>query len=177
MDEQTGQGADGGAAGRTRDDGPDDRHVPPEGVDDATIEAVGGVTAAFEVVEHARGMLYAFHRLIGRADMELQDALDQLEAAGHGELADRVRAEVVGRDVLAGRWTFQVVEEFDDGYHRAFADAERAVRDELTAGRRHVFEAQLKERERTHGRRGHEALPADVDGTATPATGGLPPAG
>lgn len=154
----------GAMAERTRDDGPDDRHLPPPGVDDATVEAVGGVTAAFEVVEHARGMLYAFHRLVGRADMELQEALDRLEEAGHGELADRVRADVVGRDVLAGRWTFQVVEEFDDGYHRAFADAERLVRDELTAGRRHVYEAQLKERERTHGRPGHEALPEDVEG-------------
>ncbi len=150
------------ATRRTPDDGPDDQHVPPAGVDDATVAAVGAVTAAFEVVEHARGMLYAFHRLVGRADAELQDALDDLEAAGHGELADRVRADVVGRNVLAGRWTFQVVEEFDDGYHRAFADAERRVRDELTAGRRHVYEAQLKERGRTHGRPGHEALPRDT---------------
>ncbi len=141
-------------------DGPAERHLPPEGVDDATVAAVGGVTAAFEVVEHARGMLYAFHRLVGRADAELQEALDDLEAAGHGELADEVRAEVVGRNVLPGRWTFQVVEEFDDGYHRAFADAERRVRDELLAGRRHVHEAQLKERERTRGRAGHEARPA-----------------
>ena len=151
-----------GPTQRTADDGPDDRHVPPSGVDDATIAAVGGVTAAFEVVEHARGMLYAFHRLIGRADIELQEALDDLEAAGHAELADRVRAEVVGRNVLAGRWTFQVVEDFDSGYHRAFAEAEQRVRDELTAGRRHVYEAQLKERERTPGRPGHEALPVDL---------------
>lgn len=141
------------------DEGPDAAHRVPEGVDDATVEAVGGVTAAFEVVEHARGMLYAFHRLLGRADLELGEALDQLEAAGHGELADRVRADVLGRNVLDGRWTFQVVEEFDDGYHRAFADAERAVRDELLGGRRHVAEAQMKERRRTHGRPSHEALP------------------
>ncbi|MCM0641090.1 hypothetical protein [Cellulomonas wangsupingiae] len=150
------------------DDRPDDHHLPPPGTDDATVAAVGGVTAAFEVVEHARGMLYAFHRLIGRADGELQEALDALEAAGHGELADRVRAEVVGRNVLPGRWTFQVVEEFDEGYHRAFADAERYVRDELTAGRRHVYEAQLKERERTHGRPGHEAVPTDVPSSDAP---------
>ena len=78
----------------------------------------------------------------------------------------------LGRNVLAGRWTFHVVEDFDSGYHRAFADAERRVRDELTAGRRHVYEARLKERERTRGRRGHEALPQDVpadDADAPPA--------
>lgn len=140
-------------------DRPDAAHLPPDGVPEAVVEAVGGVTAAFEVVEHARGMLYAFHRLIGRADAELAEALDRLEAAGHPDLAEEVRAEVVGRNVLAGRWTFQVVEDFDDGYHRAFADAERRVRDELVAGRRHVHESQLKERNRTHGRPGHESRP------------------
>lgn len=147
---------------RSADDGPDDAHRPPPGVDDATVEAVGGVTAAFEVVEHARGVLYEFHRLIGQADIELGQALDRLEAAGHGELADRLRADVLGANVLAGRWTFQVVEDFDAGYHARFREAEQRLRDELTAGRRHVYEAQLKEQNRSHGRAGHEALPEDV---------------
>jgi hypothetical protein len=138
---------------------PDPGHLPPAGVPDDVVEAVGGVTAAFEVVEHARGMLYAFHRLVGRADAELAEALDRLAAAGHPQIADELRAEVVGRNVLAGRWTFQVVEEFDDGYYRAFADAERRTRDRLLDGRRHVYESQLKERNRTQGRPGHEARP------------------
>lgn len=140
-------------------DAPDPAHLPPAGVPDDVVEAVGGVTAAFEVVEHARGMLYAFHRLIGRADAELAAALDRLEAAGRADVADELRARVVGRNVLAGRWTFQVVEDFDDGYYRAFADAERQTRDRLLDGRRHVYESQLKERNRTHGRTGHESRP------------------
>lgn len=141
------------------DDGPDPAHLPPPGTPDDVVEAVGGVTAAFEVVEHARGMLYAFHRLIGRADAELSAALDRLAAAGHADVADELRADVVGRNVLPGRWTFQVVEEFDDGYYRAFADAERRTRERLVAGRRHVHESRLKERNRTPGRPGHEARP------------------
>lgn len=140
-------------------DGPTPDHLPPDGADDALVEAVGGVTAAFEVVEHARGMLYAFHRLIGRADAELAEALDRLADAGQPEVADELRREVVGRNVLEGRWSFQVVEDFDDGYYRTFADAERRTRDRLMAGRRHVYEAQLKERNRTHGLPGHEAQP------------------
>ena len=141
-------------------DGPDEDHTAPRGVSDELVEAVGGVTASFEVIEHARGMLYAFHRLVGRADKELAEALDQLEAAGRPDLAEALRAEVVGRNVIDGRWTFQLVEEFDAGYYQAFADAERAVRDATMGGRRHVFEAQLKERERTRGLPGHEARPA-----------------
>jgi len=141
------------------DDERDDAHRAPEGTSEQVVDAVGALTAAFEVVEHARGMLYAFHRLTGRADNELAEALDQLAAAGHPELADELRAELVGRNVLHGRWTFQVVEEYDADYYRVFEAAERRVRDELMGGRRHVYEARLKEENRTHGRAGHEPNP------------------
>lgn len=141
------------------EDTPAPDHLPPSGVDDATVEAVGGVTAALEVVEQARGMLYAFHRLTGRADNELAEALDKLEEAGHRELADEVRADLVGLNVLQGRWTFQVVEDYDDGYWARFRGWEKTVRDRLLGGRRHVYEAGLKEANRTPGRDGHEARP------------------
>jgi hypothetical protein len=140
-------------------DAPDSEHQVPAGVDDATVHAVGAVTAALEVVEQARGMLYAFHRLTGRADNDLVTALDELAAAGHTELADEIRADLVGRNVIAGRWTFQVVEDYDANYWTTFRDWEATVRDRLTEGRRHVYEAQLKEQNRTHGREGHEARP------------------
>lgn len=141
-------------------DGPDVAHQVPDGVDDATVEAVGQLTAALEVVEQARGMLYGFHRMTGRADNDLRDAIDALEAAGHDELAGRLREDLFGRNVLQRRWTFQIVEDYDDHYWEPFRAMERTVRDELMEGRRHVYEAQLKERNRTHGRRGHEARPA-----------------
>ena len=143
------------------DDGPDAAHQVPPGVDEATVEAVGRLTAALEVVDHARGMLYAFHRLTGRADNDLADALAALADAGHGDLADAIRADLHGRNVLQGRWTFQVVEDYDDGYWSTFRRWEQEARDRLLAGRRHVHEAQLKERNRTHGRPGHEARPPD----------------
>jgi len=145
----------------TAADGPDAAHRVPDGTDAATVEAVGKVTAALEVAEHARGMLYAFHRLIGRADNELQAALNLLDAAGHGALADQIRVDLVGRNVIDSRWTFQIVEDFDDGYWRTFTTWERRVRDELLEGRRHVYEAQLKEANRTHDHPGHAARPAE----------------
>lgn len=140
-------------------DRPDPAHQVPEGVDDDTVEAVGRLTAALEVVEQARGMLYGFHRMTGRADNDLVDALDALEDAGHADLAREMREELFGRNVIARRWTFQVVEDYDDHYWQPFRDWERRVRDELVQGRRHLYEAQLKERNRTHGRPGHEARP------------------
>jgi hypothetical protein len=140
----------------------DDAYGPqrrPPGVDDDTIAAVGKVSEALEYVERARGHLYSFHQLIGHADLTLGDACDELRAAGHGEIAERVETELVGRNVLHGRWTFQIVEEFDDGYWTDFHRLERAVRDELTSGLRHCFEAAMKEGRRTPGRRGHESRP------------------
>ena len=145
-------------AGR-ESDGPDAAHRVPDAVDDATVEAVGKLTAALEVVEQARGMLYGFHRMTGRADNDLVDALEALDACGQSDLAQQIREDLVGRNVIQGRWTFQIVEDYDDLYWQPFRDWERTARDQLMAGRRHVYEAQLKERNRTHGRPGHEARP------------------
>ena len=139
---------------------PGDPWARPVGVDDATVRACGTLGEGFERLERARGHLYAFHQLMGRADFCFGDAADQLADAGHDELAASIRAEVVGRNVLEGRWTYQVVEEFDDCYYRPVADTEREVRDRLLGGRRHVYEAELKEQRRSSGRSGHERRPA-----------------
>jgi hypothetical protein len=56
--------------------------------------------------------------------------------------------------------TAKVIEEFDDLYYEPIRAVERRVRDELVAGRRHVFEAEMKESRRTRGRAGHERRPA-----------------
>ena len=134
-------------------------HTRPADADDATVAAVGKVTEALETVERARGHLYSFHQLTGSADLALGDAVNELREAGHRDLADRIETELIGLNVIEGRWTFQVVEEYDDGYYATFRAFEKAARSELLGGRRHVFEAEMKEERRTHGRLGHEARP------------------
>jgi hypothetical protein len=67
-------------------------------------------------------------------------------------VATRLRHEVVGRNALEDRWTFQIVEAFDDGYYRSATEAERCVRDALVGGRRHVYESEMKAAERRPGR-------------------------
>ncbi len=138
---------------------PDSRHQRPTGVDDTTVAAVGKLSEALETVERARGHLYSFHQLTGAADLELGEAVDLLREAGHHELADALDIDLVGRNVLPGRWTFQIIEEYDDGYHATFTALEQRARDELLDGRRHVFESEMKEDRRTPERRGHEARP------------------
>ena len=128
---------------------------------DGVAEAVGKVTEALETVERARGHLYSFHQLTGHADLQLDAAVARLRELGHADLAQHISDELVGRNVLPGRWTFQVVDEYDDGYYRCFREVERLVRDRLTGGRRHVHEAQLKESRRTPAHPAHTATPDD----------------
>src|SRR4051812_29372627 len=127
---------------------PDEAHTRPAGVSDKTVEALGKLSEALETVERARGRLYDLHQLIGHADFMLDDAVALLREAGHDKLADRVAGEIVGRNVIPGHWTFQLVEAFDDHYYGPFRDLERDARDQLAEGRRHLFEAELKERRR-----------------------------
>jgi hypothetical protein len=63
---------------------------------------------------------------------------------------------------IAGRWTFQIVEDYDDGHYATVRRLEELARDKLAGGRRHLYEARMKEERRTHGRPGHEATPADL---------------
>jgi hypothetical protein len=50
--------------------------------------------------------------------------------------------------VLDGRWTFQIVEEFDDHYWSVFREHERHLRNTFQGGVRHVIELEMKERRR-----------------------------
>lgn len=137
----------------------DDAHARPDGATDEEIEASGKVSEYLEYVERARGHLYSFHQLSGHADLLLDEAVEVLRSAGHDDEADRITEELIGLNVIAGRWTFQLVEEYDDGYYAAARSTEERIRERLAGGRRHVFEAEMKEQRRTHGRRGHAAHP------------------
>jgi hypothetical protein len=126
-------------------------HQRPAATDDATVDAAGKISAAFEVVENARGMLYAFHRMSGEADLALQDGLKALREAGHADLADEISDVLVGRDVVRDMWTFQLVEAYDEQYWQVFQAVETLVREQLSGGEPHVYEAEMKMREQTEG--------------------------
>jgi hypothetical protein len=140
-------------------DRPSPDHRRPPGLSDDTVAALGKFGEALETIERVRGHLYSLHQLTGKADFLLDDAVELLRKAGHDEIADRITTDLIGRNVLAGRWTFQVVEEYDDGYYAVFRQLERHARDTLAGGRRHLYEAELKEQRRSPGRPGHEARP------------------
>jgi len=116
------------------------RHAP----DPATVDALGKISEALEAVERARGHLYSFHQLSGSADLALQEGVAMLRAAGHDELAEEIDAGLVGRNVLPDRWSYQIVEEYDDLYWSVFREYENRARQTLARGRRHLYEARMK---------------------------------
>ncbi len=130
-------------------DEPDRAHRRPDGLDDVTVEALGKLSEALETVERVRGHLYSMHQLTGTADFQLDEAVALFERAGHTKTAERIRRELIGRNVIPGHWTFQIVEAYDDGYYADFRGVEKDARDELADGRRHLYEAELKRQRHT----------------------------
>jgi hypothetical protein len=132
-------------------------------LDDSTVEGLGKLSEALETVEQARGLLYGFHQLTGKADRLLQESVELLRSAGHGALAAELDHDLVGRNVIADRWTFQIVEDFDANYWTAFRDFDARARNELAGGDRHVLEARMKQAGRTRGHPRHQAGPSLAD--------------
>src|SRR5690606_898390 len=112
----------GGETMTGHEDGPDRAHQRPEGVSDETVEALGSLSKALETTERARGHLYSFHQLTGTADLELDRTVELLRKAGYPEWAETVRTQVLGRNVIPGHWTFQIVEAFDRTYYQPFRE-------------------------------------------------------
>ncbi|WP_435866305.1 hypothetical protein [Streptomyces wuyuanensis] len=140
-------------------DTPDPAHRRPEHVSDETVLALGSLSKALETTERARGHLYAFHQLTGSADLELDNAVRLLREAGHAGQAALVEREILGRNVIPGHWTFQIIEAYNKTYYRPFADLEHAVVRELADGRDHLHEAEMKESRRSRHHPDHAARP------------------
>jgi hypothetical protein len=140
-------------------DGPDGDHRRPDGLGDKTVEALGALSKALETTERARGRLYDFHQLTGTADFQLDRAAELLEEAGHPEWAQKVREEILGRNVIPGHWTFQIVEAYNATYYRPFQQLEASAVEQLADGRDHLLEAEMKEQRRTPGHPHHTSRP------------------
>ncbi|MEO7261216.1 MAG: hypothetical protein ABI047_08185 [Jatrophihabitantaceae bacterium] len=115
------------------------------------MAALGKLSEALEVVEEARGLLYTFHRRSGTADRILQEAVQALRNAREHATAQQVTDVLVGRDVIPGCWTFQIVEHYDAQYWQPFRAVEADVRQRFGGGRAHIYEAEMKHGEQQPG--------------------------
>jgi len=119
----------------------------PADASDEVVVALGKLSKALEVVEEARGLLYGFHRRSGTADLTLQEAVQALRDAGQDDTAQLVADVLIGRDVIPGCWTFQLVEQYDAQYWQPFRSVEAHVRQRLAGGTAHLYEAEMKQSE------------------------------
>ena len=144
----------------------DEAHLRPDGVSDEVVEAIGKFSAALDHIEDARGHIYAFHRLMGSGESTLEEAYDLIkDVPGLEEYAEAMDRDVLGRNPLPGMWSFQMVEAYDDEFYAVIKGLHQRMLDELLDGKRHIFEAEMKELRRTRGERGHEKRPEDAVGS------------
>ncbi len=127
----------------------DPSYQRPAGVTDATVAALGKLSEALEIVEDARGSLYRFHRLSGSADLTLQEATRMMRDAGLGDAADEIDSQLVGRNVVSGRWTFELVDDYDQNYWQVFRSFEQRAREAAGGIGKHIFEAEMKRSEQS----------------------------
>lgn len=113
-------------------------------IHDATVDAVHQKEQALKWMERAWGCLLECHHNVGHAQLTMLDAVDKLDVAGHGEMAHSLRTTVATDDVLPGRWTYQVVDEFRVRLLEATRRFEADLRERLAGGVRHRHEARQK---------------------------------
>lgn len=127
-----------------------------------TSDVVGMLDEYADVLVRARGRLYDFHQLVGTADALLSKVAEGMDTTGEEDLAARVRRRLLGRNVVPGMWSFELVEAFERTYLDVAEDVVAELRGALADGRRHTHEARMKRRRRRDGPRDDVA-----DGTST----------
>lgn len=104
-------------------------------------EALHSVTLGMEWLHRAHGHLLAFHHNVGHAMDHFATAEEHLREAGYTDLADAIRIEYLPRGVVdEDRWSYDVVEDFQDGVLADMDAFETTVRERLADGERHVAE-------------------------------------
>ena len=120
-------------------------------------EALHRVELGVEWLHRAHGDLVEFHHKTGHAMDHLADAEARLRACGHTDLADALRDEYLPRGVIdEGRWSYDVLESYQDGFLSALTDFEERARGEIADGQRHVTERRQEREWKQRARDGGE---------------------
>lgn len=118
-----------------------DEHASGQPPTETEQEALHRVTLGMEWLQRAHGHLLAFHHGVGHAMDHFAAAEPLLRDADHTDLADAIRDEYLPRGVVdEDRWSYDVVEDFEDGVLADMDAFETAVRTQLADGQRHVAE-------------------------------------
>ncbi|AGB37915.1 hypothetical protein [Natronococcus occultus] len=120
---------------------------PDAALTDRELEALHEVELGLEWLQRAQGCLLEFHHATGHGMDHLADAEILLRASGHEALADAIRTELLPHGVVDGdRWSYDVLEDFQETLLTETDVLESRVRRELADGRRHVPERRQERR-------------------------------
>lgn len=127
---------------------------PETGLSETELEALHEVELGLEWAQRAQGCLLEFHHATGHGMDHLFRAEELLRAAGRDDLADAIRADLLPHGVVdEDRWSYDVLENFQESLLAETRSLERRVRRELADGERHVRE---RRQEREWKRRADE---------------------
>ena len=125
-------------------------HPVPDGVDDARWPPSVSCRPRSRCSRRPAGTCTRSTAAQGQADLELQQALEHLREAGHRALADEIDQVLVGRDVVPGPWTYQIVESYDRTYYDIWKAAPRSpMAERLADGTPHLAESSMKVEEQS----------------------------
>lgn len=130
----------------------------PTGLDDRDREALHELELALEWLHRANGHLVAFHHNVGHAADHLAEAERLFREADRKGPADILRDDLLPQGVIDDeRWSYDVLEDFQNGLLTDAMEFEATIRERLAGGRRHVTERRQerrwKERSQSDGRR------------------------
>jgi hypothetical protein len=107
---------------------------------DAERAALHDLELGLEHVHRGFGALVTFHHEIGRGMDRFDDARARLREAGHDDLADRLRDEVLPAGAVGDRWSYELVADFREGFLADATAIEVAARAALAGGEHHCTE-------------------------------------
>ncbi len=126
-------------------------------LDEAEREALHSVELGLEWLRRAHGDLVGVHHKTGHAMDHFARAEGQLRACGYEELADALQYECLPRGAIDDRWTYDLLETFEEGFLADLAGFEERTREAVAGGRRHVAERRQEQEWRERAREGHES--------------------
>ncbi|MFB6304139.1 MAG: hypothetical protein ABEH47_03160 [Haloferacaceae archaeon] len=120
---------------------------------DRERNALHEVQLGVEHLHRAYGHLLAFHHAVGHAMDRFAAIEDDLRAVGYDEYASELRDDHLPAGVVGDRWSYELVEEFQDGFLAEMTGFEHRLREDVAGGRRHVTEREQQRRWRERARR------------------------
>lgn len=130
-----------------------DDHLRHKTVNETDRNSLHEVELCVERLHRAHGHLVVFHHNIGRGMNHLAAAEQRLRESGHQDFADTIRDDYLPRGVIAGdgspdpidgRWSYDILETFEDVFLTDILDYGREIRECLSGGTRHVAERELE---------------------------------